>query len=102
MLESMGWEAIPVRSGTEALKLVEQDAPRLVITDMIMPDMEGTEIVRRMRKVNPDVPLIVMSGNPVGTRFLKSAEIFGAGATLAKPFSRGELENAIKQVTARS
>ena len=100
MLESLGWETTAVRSGAQAMAAVEKSVPAFVITDMIMPDMEGVEIIRHLRKLHRDLPVIVMSGNPVGTQFLNSARVLGARATLSKPFSRSELEAAVSQVVA--
>lgn len=98
MLRSIGWEVDGAATGAAALALVDRNTPDLIMTDLIMPDMEGMEILRQLRKVHSGIPVIVMSGNSVGTRFLSSARLLGARATLAKPFSLGELELAVNSV----
>ncbi len=60
-----------------------------------MPDMEGIEFVRSLVKTKKGLPIVVMSGNPVGTKFLETARIFGARATLRKPFTVQELLEVI-------
>jgi CheY-like chemotaxis protein len=99
MLESIGWEALGVADGNEALRKLETNQTDLILTDLIMPGMDGMEMLIKIRKAHPEIPTIVMSGDPVGSRFLKSAEVFGAGATIAKPFTLSELETAIRMVT---
>ena len=57
-----GYEVIRVRNGKEALNLYDPQAISLVVTDLIMPDMEGVELIVALRKVNPAVKVIAMSG----------------------------------------
>jgi CheY-like chemotaxis protein len=98
MLESMGWTVSSTTNARDALARAQKETPTFVITDLVMPEMEGIEFMRQLGKTLPLTPVIVMSGNPVGIRFLESARLFGAKATLNKPFSRTELESAVRSV----
>ena len=73
-------------------------APDLVITDIVMPDMEGMELLRTLSRQGITIPVIVMSGNSLGTKFLDAAHLFGAQASLRKPFSKQELLDAVTRV----
>lgn len=69
----------------------------LIITDILMPDVEGIEIIREVRHDFPEIPIIAMSGggHSIGIDVLKSAQQLGARAVLAKPFTRKDLLAAI-------
>lgn len=84
-------------NGNEGLKLVELVEPHLIITDISMPDMEGVEFISRLRKSKRTTPIVAMSGNAVGMNFLKASRLFGAAATLLKPFTREELLRVVEQ-----
>lgn len=95
VLTETGYEVATAKDGREGLKVFESIKPDLVITDMIMPGMEGIEFTRSLRKKVKGLPIIVISGNAVGTKFLETACIFGARATLQKPFTIQELKETI-------
>lgn len=67
-----------------------------------MEDMDGIELIRKINKIFPKIPIICMSGNPIGSKFLPSSLVFGVKATLSKPFSRDELISAITFATTNS
>ena len=98
MLSANGYEAISATNGKEGLEQYNKEHPDLVITDIIMPDMEGIELIRNLRKLDKDLPVVVMSGNPTGQQFLKTAALLGAKSTLNKPFSTAELLNIISEI----
>ena len=98
VLTETGYEVATARNGREGLRVFESIKPDIVITDMVMPDMEGIEFIRILRKKAKSLPVIVMSGNAIGTRFLSTACIFGARAALRKPFNIRELLEVITAV----
>jgi CheY-like chemotaxis protein len=86
--------------GVEALKLLKTLRPDLIITDVLMPKMDGIETIMELSRSGNPVPVIAMSGGrrSVTADFnLASAEIMGVRATLAKPFTRAELRGAIQK-----
>ena len=85
------------RLGVEKLKLQHYDA---VITDILMPDQEGLETVREIRRHDQQLGIVVMSGGHPGSGvdFFAAAMVFGADATLAKPFTRKQLLDCIEMV----
>lgn len=98
MLSVKGYEVIAAEDGKKGLEMFKTENPDLVITDIVMPDMEGIELVRSLIKIKKNLPIIVMSGNPTGTQFLKIASMLGAHSTLNKPFSSSELLSLISNI----
>ena len=80
---------------TEVLKSEDID---LVITDLRMPNTEGAEVVKRIREVNADVPVIVLSG--YAERYRKDALAAGAVEVFAKPLGANELVPSIRKYLA--
>jgi len=97
MLESAKYQVILATSGVSALPLFREQRPQLVITDILMPDKDGIETVREIRKIDPDAKIIAVSGGGRAkyTNFLHIAQEFGASEVLEKPFRREELLAAV-------
>jgi diguanylate cyclase (GGDEF)-like protein len=98
VLKKIGHEVIATPNGHEALKMLQQpDPPRLAILDWMMPQMDGLEVIRRIRSIPSDVPLYIIL---LTARDDKSDIIFGletgADDYLAKPFDPGELRARIE------
>ena len=89
MLADAKHTVIEANDGETGLTLFEQERPALVITDLIMPKMEGIETIQRLRRVSPDAKIIAMSAK--GKLYLGAAQKLGADAALSKPFQRAEL-----------
>lgn len=70
------------------------------LTDLIMPDKEGLEFIRELRRDEPTVGIIAMSGGGRGNKYsyLGPAKLLGADAALAKPFSKDEILATIESV----
>ncbi len=92
LLERAGHEVLEARDGMNAFRILEVDIPDLVITDIIMPEMEGFQVIREIRKVSPGLKIIVISGAASigGQDILTLAKKLGADRTFAKPFDRHE------------
>lgn len=101
-LVKMGHEVLEARNGNEALHLYAAEPPELVLTDIIMPEKEGLETIQELRRLNPSVKIIAMSGGGRGSGidYLKVAKKMGVALTLNKPFSSEAMAAAIKEVTA--
>ncbi len=96
-LTRLGYEVREASNGKEAMKLCAQETPDLVMTDIIMPEQEGLETIRAIRRLHPGLKVVAMSGGGriVATDYLKTAATLGADAVLAKPFSTEEMASAL-------
>lgn len=97
MLERAGHAVTSTGSGAEALRLFRPGEINLVITDLIMPDTDGLELIQELRKLDPQVRILAISGGGRvnANEYLTVARKFGANGVLAKPFSNRELREAV-------
>lgn len=97
MLERAGYEVDLASNGNEGLDLFKRIQADLVITDIIMPEKEGLETIREMKRLSPDLKIIAMSGGGKisADNYLETAKIFGASRVLAKPFSQKTMVMAV-------
>jgi DNA-binding response OmpR family regulator len=101
-LERAGYEVVAAADGEAGMRALADTTVDLVLTDIFMPNMEGIETIRALRRHHPEVPIIAMSGG-TGFRaedYLDVASSFGAIAVLAKPFESRELLAAIAKALA--
>lgn len=93
MLEREGYAAITASNGDEGMKLFEEIPFDLVITDIIMPEKEGIEIIMEIKKNHPDIPVIAISGGGFNSprSYLNIALAAGAAAVLEKPVEKETL-----------
>jgi PAS domain S-box-containing protein len=100
-LEEEGYEIVQARHGREALQLLARDpAVDLVLTDVIMPELGGRELVERLAADFPELPVIWMSGYPRDTAF-GDAGPGGSQPFLQKPVPPALLVQAVEGVLAR-
>jgi PAS domain S-box-containing protein len=96
-LADAGYTVLVAEDGGQALKMVRAQRFDLVVTDLVMPEKEGIEIIRSMHKELPDLKIIAMSG-AFGGGFLEVAKRLGANSTLAKPVAPEQLIAAVRGV----
>ncbi len=98
-LAASGYEAFPASGGRQAVERLQCDPPDLVITDVVMPEVDGFEVLLKLRLLAPGVRVLVMSG---GGRvepavILDLARRLGARSVLRKPFTRAEILHAMER-----
>ncbi len=88
-------------TGEEALDLVRRYDYDIMVLDLILPDIEGYEVVRRMRAARIDIPVLILSGL---SRPQAKIRGFGAGADdfMTKPFDRSEFLARMQAIVRRS
>jgi two-component system, NarL family, response regulator DegU len=86
-------------NGVEALKLIKNDPPDLLLTDISMPEMNGIELAREVTKTYPDVKVIILSMHE-NDAYINNALQAGAHGYLLKDSEKGELSRAIEKVVA--
>jgi CheY-like chemotaxis protein len=96
MLLSMGVDVVTVTSGSALDSLLAERAFDLVVTDVDMPGMKGTEVLARRRNLGDVTPFVVITGNPYVIE--SGVKRHPAAVILSKPFSLADLEDAITDV----
>jgi len=92
--EEEGYEVIAAYSGEEALEKFGLEPPDLVILDINMPGMNGIEVLRRMKEINPNLPVILSSA------YQEYKQDFGSWASeeyIVKSANMDELKNAVRK-----
>ncbi len=98
-LQKDGHEVIEAPDGKAGLRLFQQSAPDLVITDIIMPEIGGIDTILALRAESPNVKIIAISGGGPGRESevcLDFAQRIGALKTLEKPIRQQDLLSAVR------
>jgi two-component system cell cycle sensor histidine kinase/response regulator CckA len=99
MLGRLGYEVIEAPSAPEALRLVKEVAPDAVLSDVMMPGMDGRELREWLRGQHPDLPVILMSGHPA-SEALRQGNPEAGEVWITKPFSLATLASHLQQALA--
>lgn len=97
ILVEEGYVVLEAGNGAEAIERVSATGSTIdvVVSDIVMPGINGIELIRRLAEIHPDLPVVLMSG--YGTAQLTDRGITTACAVLAKPFSRERLVDEVKR-----
>jgi len=97
------YEISTASNGAEALQRLQQDGAELIITDLVMPTMNGIDLVMAVRKQFPTLKIIAISGGGgITGRFdyLPVANLVGASRVIRKPFTLADIRTAVREVLA--
>jgi two-component system OmpR family response regulator len=100
-LRFAGFDVVTAVSGAEALRAVTASRPDLVLLDVMLPDGDGFEVVRRLRSAGPDVPVIFVTARD-GVHERVAGLALGADDYVTKPFSLDEVLERIRAVLRRT
>jgi two-component system, OmpR family, response regulator len=100
-LRFAGFDVVTAVSGAEALRAVQAARPDLVLLDVMLPDGDGFEVVRRLRSAGPDVPVIFVTARD-GVHERVAGLALGADDYVTKPFSLDEVLERIRAVLRRT
>jgi DNA-binding response OmpR family regulator len=97
-LEKEGYQLLIAADGKQAVELIEQHNPELILTDIMMPFISGLEVISHVRnKLNKQTPIIVFSAAGQEEMVLKAFNL-GANDFMGKPFSPNELVIRVKRL----
>jgi DNA-binding response OmpR family regulator len=99
-LKNAGYDVRAVTTGSAALTQVASEQPALIILDLMLPDLDGIEICRRIRKTS-DVPILMLTARDEDVDKIIGLEV-GADDYLTKPFNPGELVARVKSILRRA
>ena len=100
-LQLRGFEALVANDGPAALDLIEKDRLQLVVLDLRMPEMDGLEVLRRIKEKWPKTQVIVATGHGDEEDRRKCLEL-GAFAFLSKPVNIKELSGLLREAWSTS
>lgn len=98
MLERAGYVVHSTSDAQAAIDRYQSNPTDLVITDLIMPEIDGLEVIQRLRRFSPSVRVLAISGGGrvEADEYLSVARKFGAVEVLPKPFTGQELKRAVE------
>ena len=98
LLERAGFEAVTAANGKEGVEIFNASTVDLVITDIIMPEKDGIETIMDMKRLNPTLKVIAISGGGRSEPedYLHSARLLGADQTVKKPFNNEDILRAVR------
>ena len=99
-LKNAGYSVRTAATGNEALAQAESARPDLIVLDLMLPDVDGIEVCRRIRK-DSDVPILMLTARDEDVDKIIGLEV-GADDYLTKPFNPGELVARVKSVLRRA
>jgi len=99
-LKNAGYAVKAVASGSEALAQVESEEPALVVLDLMLPDIDGIEVCRRIRQ-RRDIPILMLTARDEDVDKIIGLEV-GADDYMTKPFNPRELVARVKSILRRS
>jgi CheY-like chemotaxis protein len=94
-LAGAGHHVLTAENGKRALRLLEHQEVDVILVDILMPDMDGLELIPLLRKTRPASKIVAISGGSGKWNYLKTAKCFGAHDTLKKPFGLQELLDVV-------
>lgn len=95
-LEANGYEVVTASNGEEALKKIKDDKPDAVLLDVLMPGIDGLEVLRRIRKMYEKMPVYIITAFSTEERF-KLANKFGASGFIVKT---DDLSKEVERITS--
>lgn len=95
-LDIEGYSVLTAADGHEGLRLLREEPVDLVLVDLLMPGMDGLELIRQLRRTRLTAKIIAMSGGIGDWNYLQVSAYLGAHMTLQKPFSRQMLLDVVR------
>jgi DNA-binding response OmpR family regulator len=98
-LELLGYDVVQAVNGVEALELAREQEPALAILDVMMPGLNGLEVVRKLRAENSRMPIILLTARIQESDVAAGLDA-GADAYLGKPFDAADLRDKVHELLA--
>ncbi len=95
MLDAGGFHVQEAQDGAHALRALKNEPFDAIVTDLVMPDCDGIELLRNVRRSFPGIRVLAMSGASAATLYLEAARVLGANGILPKPITQDALLGAI-------
>ncbi|WP_066367435.1 response regulator [Neobacillus fumarioli] len=96
VFQKEGYQTFQAANGAQALDIVQKHAPDIVLLDMKIPGMDGIEILKRMKVIDPGIRVIIMTAYGE-LDMIKEAKALGAIMHFAKPFDIDDIRAAVRK-----
>ncbi len=100
LLTAYGYEILTAENGHEGVKIFKKESPGLVLTDIKMPIMDGIEVLKEIKKINPQTEVIVITGHGDMDLAIQALNL-DATDFINKPLQREDLERALSRAGER-
>ncbi len=102
IIKKEGHQVVPAEDGEFAIQLFQQQPTDMVITDLLMPNKEGLELIQELRSIRPELKIIAYSGGGQmqPDNYLDFAKGMGADRVFSKPIPIKELTTAVSELLA--
>ena len=97
VLSLVGCQVTTTLSSLEALETISQNSFDLIFLDLVMPDVDGAELFKRVREKDKDVPVVIVTGYP-NTDVMARAMQYGPFVVIKKPFLINDILNVIRMI----
>jgi DNA-binding NtrC family response regulator len=99
-----GFDVVEAASVREALATFDEKRPDVVVTELFIPEADGFELIRRLHRLTPEVPVVVLScgGQLQDDAAMNASRLFGAVEALWKPASRAAILDAVRRALERA
>jgi two-component system response regulator (stage 0 sporulation protein F) len=97
ILEDEGYQTIVAHNGNQALNIINEDKVKIILMDVKLPDINGVEVFIEIKKIAPDIKVIMMTAFSV-ENLLRKAMHEGACGVIYKPINIKELIKLVKQI----
>jgi two-component system response regulator VicR len=99
VLESEGFKTVSAASGIEALREVDVSKPDIVLLDIMMPDMDGWEVFRKIKERNSTLPIAILTAKAQNFDRLLGLHVLKADDYITKPFGKNELISKVRKLS---
>lgn len=98
VLESGGFETMLAASGMEALAQIDRTIPDMVLLDIMMPDMDGWDVFRKIKEKDSRIPIAILTAKAQNIDRLLGLHVLKADDYITKPFGKNELINKARKL----
>ncbi len=95
-----GHKVTCITNPEEAISLIQKEQFDIAFLDLIMPKTDGVDLLGRLRKLSPDLPVVLMSGYTVEDKWTRGKEL-GAASCLRKPFEYEDIRKVVKEAIGK-
>ena len=95
-LREAGFDVIEAKNGVEGLRHFKEKEFDLVISDLMMDEMDGFGVLREIKRISPETPVIIITGYP-SSKAAKEALMLGASDIIVKPSEMGDIFKAVRR-----